>query len=42
MLKEMLQEIKFVLKHPFISMFIVGTLTGVLPCLLYALILKMF
>lgn len=42
MIKEMLQEIKFVLKHPFLSMFIVGTVTGVLPCLLYALILKMF
>lgn len=42
MIKEMLQEIKFVLKHPFISIFIIGTITGVLPCLLYALILKMF
>ena len=42
MIKEMLQEIKFVLKHPFISIFIMGTITGVLPCLLYALILRMF
>lgn len=42
MIKEMLQEIKFVLKHPFLSMFIVGTVTGIIPCLLYALILKMF
>lgn len=42
MIKEMLQEIEFVLKHPFISIFIIGTITGVLPCLLYALILKMF
>ena len=42
MIKEMLQEIKFVLKHPFLTMFIVGTITGVLPCLLYALILRMF
>lgn len=42
MIKEMLQEIKFVLKHPFLSIFIVGTITGVLPCLLYALILRMF
>jgi len=42
MIKEILQEIKFVLKHPFISIFIVGTVTGILPCLLYALILKIF
>lgn len=42
MIKEIFQEIKFVLKHPFLAMFIVGTITGVLPCLLYALILKMF
>lgn len=42
MIKEMLQEIKFVLKHPFVSIFIIGTITGVLPCLLYALILEMF
>lgn len=42
MIKEILKEIEFVLKHPFISMFIVGTITGVLPCLLYALILEMF
>lgn len=42
MIKEILQEINFVLKHPFLAIFIMGTLTGVLPCLLYALILKMF
>lgn len=42
MIKEILQEIEFVLKHPFISIFIIGTITGVLPCLLYALILRMF
>lgn len=42
MIKEMLQEIKFVLKHPFVSMFIVGTITGIIPCLLYALILEIF
>lgn len=42
MIKEMLQEIEFILKHPFLAMFIVGTITGVLPCLLYALILRMF
>lgn len=42
MIKEILQEINFVLKHPFLAIFIMGTLTGVLPCSLYALILKMF
>lgn len=42
MIKEILQEIEFVLKHPFLAMFIMGTVTGILPCLLYALILKMF
>ena len=42
MIKEMLQEIEFVLKHPFLSIFIIGTVTGILPCLMYALILKMF
>jgi hypothetical protein len=42
MIKEILQEIEFVLKHPFISIFIMGTMTGVIPCLLYALVLKMF
>lgn len=42
MIREILQEIKFVLKHPFLATFIAGTITGVLPCLLYALILKMF
>lgn len=42
MIKEILQEIEFVLKHPFLTIFIMGTVTGILPCLLYALILKMF
>lgn len=31
MLKEIKQEIKFIINHPFISLFVIGTITGILP-----------
>lgn len=38
----MLKEIKFVLEHPFLSMFVIGTITGVIPALLMGIMIKIF
>lgn len=38
----MKEEIRFILKHPLISLFVVGTITGVIPALLMGLITKIF
>lgn len=34
MIKELKEEIKFMVKHPIISLVVIGTITGVLPALL--------
>jgi hypothetical protein len=38
----MKEEIRFILKHPFISLFVVGTITGVIPALLMGIMIKIF
>jgi len=42
MLKEIFEEIKFVLQHPFLSVFVIGTITGVIPALLMGIMIKIF
>lgn len=34
MLKELKEEIKFIVKHPIVSLTVIGTITGILPALL--------
>lgn len=34
MLRELKEEIKFIVKHPIISLTVLGTITGILPALL--------
>lgn len=34
MLKELKEEIKFMIKNPLLSIFCLGTITGILPALL--------
>lgn len=31
MLKEIKQEIKFIINHPFISLFVLGMISGIIP-----------
>lgn len=38
----MKEEIRFILKHPFISLFVVGTITGVIPAILMGIVTKIF
>lgn len=42
MIKELIEEIKFIVEHPIFSIFVIGTFTGILPSALCALILKIF
>ena len=40
MLKEIKQEIKFIINHPFISFLVIGMITGYIPALLMEFITK--
>jgi hypothetical protein len=42
MLKELKEEIKFMIEHPIITIFGLGTISGILPTLLCALLYKIF
>lgn len=38
MIREIIEEIKFIIKHPFISFFIIGMITGILPALVMGIL----
>ena len=40
MIKEIKEEIKFIIEHPILSLFILGNLTGILPMLALAILDK--
>ena len=42
MLKEIKQEIKFIINHPLISFLVVGTITGFIPAILMGIVTKIF
>lgn len=42
MIKEIKEEIKFAIENPLLTLMIVGMFTGILPSMIYALVLKIF
>lgn len=42
MLKELKEEIKFIIENPLLSIVCIGTITGILPSLLIGFLYKIF
>lgn len=42
MIKEIKEELRFIKENPMLTLFIVGTFTGILPSLAYSFIEKIF
>lgn len=42
MIKELREELKFAIENPMLTLFIVGTFTGILPCFVISFIEKIF
>lgn len=37
-MKDLVKEIKFIIKHPFISLFVIGMITGYIPALIMGIL----